>query len=324
VTVHFVVPGDIDATPSGGNIYDRRIVNGLSSTALGAIEHAVPGTWPHPGDADLDGLDRTLATLPDESTVVIDGLVGSAAAPVLARHQRLRLIFLMHMPLSTPAEEQALRTCRAVVTTSQWTRRLLISLYAYRGDRIHVAEPGADAMPLEPGTAAGSRLVCVAAVTPAKGHDVLVEALADLTDLEWTLECVGPLDRDPAYVDAVRKLIRDAGLTDRIGFSGVRTQWNGDLACLASRGETYGMVITEALARGVPVVATDVGGVPEALGRPRGGVLVPSEDPAAFARAVRSWLTNPQVRADLRAAASTRRATLTGWDVTVRKFAAAL
>ncbi|NUR72167.1 MAG: glycosyltransferase family 4 protein [Hamadaea sp.] len=317
MTVYFAVPNDIDATPSGGNIYDRRVIDGL-----GADELTVAGSWPHPSPADLERLDQALSLLPDQATVVVDGLVGSAAPAVLARHQQLRLILLMHMPLSTPEEEQALRATRAVVTTSQWTRRLLISLYAYRSDRVHVAEPGVDAAAVHPATAAGSRLVCVAAVTPGKGHDILVDALATLDDLEWTLDCVGPLDRDPAFVDAVGKQINAAGLSDRIVLCGVRTRWDGDLLCHASRSETYGMVIAEALARGMPVVATDVGGVPEALGR--GGLLVPPDDPASFARAVRAWLTDPHVRTDLRTAALARRATLTGWDETVRRFAAAL
>ena len=55
-----------------------------------------------------------------------------------------------------------------------------------------------------------------------------------------------------------------------------------DLLVLATRAETYGMVVTEALAHGVPVLASDVGGVREALGRTR-GVLVPPDDPAALA-----------------------------------------
>ncbi|MEV0269282.1 glycosyltransferase family 4 protein [Hamadaea sp. NPDC050747] len=321
-TVHFVVPNDIDATPSGGNIYDRRVIDGLGAQGLDVVEHPVQGAWPHPSPADLDRLDEVLSAQPDQATVILDGLVGSAAPEVLARHRRLRLVLLMHMPLSTPEEIRALRSVGAVVTTSQWTRRLVIGLYAYRSDRVYVAEPGVDAAPVEAWTAAGSKLVCVGAVTPVKGHDILVDALASLTDLEWTLDCAGPLDRDPAYVDALRKQIDSAGLADRIVLGGVRTRWAGDLLCVASRGETYGMVIIEALARGMPVVATDVGGVPEALGR--GGLLVPPEDPASYARAVRSWLTDPHVRADLRTAALTRRSALTGWDETVRKFRSAL
>ena len=75
---------------------------------------------------------------------------------------------------------------------------------------------------------------------------------------------------------------------------------------LPSRGETYGMVVTEALARGLPVVAAEVGGVPEALGHgadgTRPGLLVPPDDPPRSRDALRAWLED----ADLRAAAAPR------------------
>ena len=110
-------------------------------------------------------------------------------------------------------------------------------------------------------------------MTPGKGHDVLLDALATVTDLSWRCACVGSLDRDPAFADALRRRVRDGGLADRVCFPGPRTGADldrsyaaADLLVLASRAETYGMVVTEALARGLPVVATDVGGVPEALG----------------------------------------------------------
>jgi len=330
-SVHFVVPNDIDdpATPSGGNTYDRRVCDGLR-----AHEHAAIGAWPHPTAPDLAGLDRVLAALPDQAVVVVDGLIASAAPAVLTAHAaRQRLIFLMHMPLDTPAEHQALRASAAVVTTSTWCRQLLIDVYAYSSDLIHVAEPGVDAAPIAPGSAGGSRLLCVAALTPNKGHDVLVDALATMPDLEWTLQCVGSLDRDPAYVEALRKQIRATGLTDRIVLCGARTRedvgyGDADLVVHASRGETFGMVVVEALARAIPVVATEVGGVPEALGRaPDGslpGLLVPPDDPRSLARALRGWLEDDEVRDRLRVSARARRGTLTGWDVTVARFAEAL
>ena len=66
---------------------------------------------------------------------------------------------------------------------------------------------------------------------------------------------------------------------------------------LPSRAETYGMVVTEALARGIPVLASDAGGLPETLGRdPDGrvpGLLVPPGDAAALAAALRGWLDDP-------------------------------
>jgi glycosyltransferase involved in cell wall biosynthesis len=101
-----------------------------------------------------------------------------------------------------------------------------------------------------------------------------------------------------------------------------------DLLVLASRAETYGMVVTEALARGVPVVATDVGGVTEALGHGsdglRPGLLVPPDDPAALADALRSWLSDAELRERLRQAARKRRDSLPTWSATASALAEVL
>ena len=106
----------------------------------------------------------------------------------------------------------------------------------------------------------------------------------------------------------------------RVGRRLDRAYAAADLLVLPSRAETYGMVVTEALARGLPVVATDVGGVPEALGHgaegTRPGLLVPPGDPAALGAALRSWLEDTDLRGRLRRAAWERRATLRGWDAT--------
>jgi glycosyltransferase involved in cell wall biosynthesis len=85
------------------------------------------------------------------------------------------------------------------------------------------------------------------------------------------------------------------------------------------------MVVTEALARGLPVLATNVGGVTEALGRgedgTRPGLLVPPGDEAALADALRSWLGDAELRARLRSAARERRATLRPWAATTSEIA---
>jgi glycosyltransferase involved in cell wall biosynthesis len=101
-----------------------------------------------------------------------------------------------------------------------------------------------------------------------------------------------------------------------------------DVLVLASRAETYGMVVTEALARGLPVIVTEVGGLPEALGKTsdghRPGLLVPPEDSVALAAALRDWLVDANLRHRLREAARERRSTLSGWDAPTDRIARVL
>jgi glycosyltransferase involved in cell wall biosynthesis len=347
--VHVVVPEGIDdpARPSGGNAYDRRVCRGLAALGWAVHQHPIAGAWPRPGAEDHAALARAIRRIPDGAVVLLDGLIASAAPEALVpQARRLRQVVLVHMPLGHRPPEDAAEAVRArerdvlaaaaaVVTTSAWTRRRLGALYALAADRVHVAEPGADAAGLAPGTAAGDALLCVAAVTPDKGHDVLLDALATATDLSWRCACVGSLDRDAAFADGVRRRARDGGLGDRVRFPGPRTGPEldrayaaADLLVLASHAETYGMVVTEALARGLPVLAADVGGVTEALGHgqdgTRPGLLVPPGDPDALGAALRAWLGDAELRGRLRRAARERRASLRGWPATTSVLAGVL
>ena len=329
-SVHVVVPDDIDdpLRPSGGNTYDRRVCDGLALLGWSVHEHPVSGTWPSPDAAARAALADLLTGIPDATVVLLDGLVASSVPDVLRPEaRRLQLVVLVHMPLGESSEEHAvLSAAAAVVTTSRWTRRWLLDRYGLSPDDVHVAEPGADAAGLAPGTTAGGQLLCVAAVMPAKGHDVLLAALATLADLPWRCVCVGTLARDPDFVTRLIKRTRETGLGGRVHFVGPRTgadldgsYADSDALVLASRAETYGMVVTEALAHGLPVVATAVGGVREAMGGAEGttpGLLVPPDDGTALATALRSWLVDPQLRQHLRRAAQERRALLHGWNVT--------
>jgi glycosyltransferase involved in cell wall biosynthesis len=347
--VHVIVPEGIDdpARPSGGNTYDRRVCRGLAVLGWAVREHAVPGAWPRPGEAGQAALARAVRLIPDGAVVLLDGLIACAAPEALVPHaRRLRQVVLVHLPLGhRPADEDAgavrarerevLLAAAAVVTTSAWCRRRLGELYALPADRLHVSEPGVDAAPVAPGGVAGDALLCVAALTPDKGHEVLLDGLATATDLSWRCACVGSLVRDPAFAEGVRRRARDRGLGDRVRFPGPRTgaaldraYAAADLLVLASHAETYGMVVTEGLARGVPVLATEVGGVTEALGRgedgTRPGLLVPPGDPAAFGAALRTWLGDAELRARLRRAARERRASLRPWPATASVLARVL
>jgi glycosyltransferase involved in cell wall biosynthesis len=312
--VYAVLPNDIDdpATPSGGNLYDRRLLTGLTALGWSVREIAVPGGWPTPAAGELAALAAALASIPDGGTVLVDGLVGSAAAEVLVpAGTRLRLVLLVHLPLDTHGEAAVLAAARAVVTTSPWTRLPV---------PVHVATPGVDPAPLATPSPAGDRLLCVGAVAAHKGQDRLTDALAAVSE-PFTCTYVGSLSREPGFVAALRRR-----LDDRIRLAGTLTgpelaaaYAQADLLLSASRGETYGMVATEALARGIPVLAVRVGGLPVALGHaPDGSVPGLLVEPDELAGAVRRWLGDADLRERLRRSARARRETLTGWDVTAR------
>ena len=347
--VHVVVPDGIDdpSRPSGGNVYDRNVCRGLPALGWSVHEHAVPGFWVRPDAASFAALAEVVRRIPDGAVVLLDGLVASTAPEVLVpQAHRLRLVVLVHMPLGhRPAADGAgnartrecevLSAATAIVTTSAWTRSRLLELYRLPDERVHVAEPAVDAANVVTGSAAGGSLLCVAAVTFDKGHDVLLDALATISDLSWHCVCVGSLDRDPAFVEGLRRRSLADGLDDRVDFAGPRTGADlarsyaaADLMVLASRAETYGMVVTEALARGLPVVAAEVGGLTEALGHGadgiRPGLLVAPNDPAALGAALRAWLGDAGLRGRLRRAARERRESLREWSATTSVIAGVL
>lgn len=423
-----VLPGDVDDphTPSGGNVYDRRVCRGLAELGWRVGRVGVDGAWPRPGPDGRAALDRALGGLPDGATVLLDGLVACGVPEIVVPHaRRLRTAVLVHLPLAaetglTPVEaaeldrleRDTLHAAALIVATSPQAARGLAERHGLDPDRVGVAAPGVDPAPLAPGTDGASRLLCVASVTPRKGHDVLVRALATLRDLPWNCVCVGPLGRDHeviatgdladavrladppgrddgyaarergtidvgdlddrvrltgplgreegyaardrgmidaggladgvrlvdppgregGYAARIREMIAAGGLADRVRLVGplsgepLEAEYAAaDLLVLPSRAETYGMVVTEALARGIPVLTTTADALPETLGRaPDGsvpGLLVPPDDPAALADALRRWLINPVLRVKIRTSARGRRGMLHGWSETSRHLA---
>lgn len=347
-TLHLVVPSGIDdaARPSGGNTYDRRIRDGLTALGWTVTVHRT----------DHLQLDAVLATLPAQAIVAIDGLIASAASEPLRRSgNRLRLIALVHLPLGVAnvdseiarRERTALSSTTAVIATSPWTRQWLMDECRLPADRILVVEPGVDPAPVTPATASGRRLLCVGALAPHKGQDVLVRALAQVDDLDWDCRLVGPLvDHD--FADALVRHIETSslrgghadddpascrsGLGDRVRLTGplagdeLDAAYRAtDLLVVPSRVETYGIVVLEALARGIPVIATAAGGLPHAVGvNHRGavpGLLVPPDDPAALTDAVRAWLTDELLRRRLRTSALARRSRVRSWPEAVEHIA---
>ncbi len=346
--VHAVVPDGIDdpARPSGGNRYDWMVLRGLAGRGWDVRLHEVAGAWPWADAAAAEELRHTLAAIPDGALVLIDGLLASPTPAVLVpAADRLRLAVLAHMsfgesppghevPDAAAREQAALCAAGAVITTSRWTRDRLLARYPLAPGAVRVAEPGADRGPLAPGTADGGALLSVAAVTAHKGSDVLVTALSELADLEWRATWVGTLDREPEFAARVQRQAGIGCVGDRLLLAGPRTgpalgasYARADVLVHPSRGESYGMVVAEALAHGLPVIASDVGGIREALGTTPDGAmpgLLVRPDPDSLVEALRRWLTEPELRAQLRAAAAQRRHTLPPWSQTASRVAEVL
>ncbi len=346
--VHVVAPEGFDdpGQPTGGNIYDRRVCAGLAEAGWDVLVTTVAGAWPDPGSGARADLARIVSAIPDGEIVLIDGLIASLADAQLLPHAgRIRMTVLLHMPLATAldtrhdvseqrSERVVLRAATGVVVTSEWTRQQVLARCAIPVHRVHVARPGVDRV-AAPARPVRGHLICVGVLGRHKGQDLLVDALAELGDLDWHCVLAGPLDRDPDFVDQLQTRITRLGYGHRVRLTGVLTgaalshaYTTADLLVAPSRSETYGMAVTEALAHGLPVIAAAVGGLPEALGSTadgtRPGQLVPPGDPAALAAALGDWLGDERRRHRLRAAARKRRSTLRGWEQTTQEIANAL
>jgi glycosyltransferase involved in cell wall biosynthesis len=337
--VELVVPGALGQR-TGGYVYDRRIVDGLRALGRQVRVHELAGRFPLVDELAITAARTMLETMPTEGVPVIDGL----ALPVFA-DLRLRRpwVALVHHPLAletglsaaeadglAATERRALATASRLIVTSPQTRRDLAG-YDIEAARVGVVLPGTDPAPVARGSGGpGLALLCVASLTPRKGHAVLLDALAGLRDLPWRLACVGSAERDPMAAEAIRAAIARLRLDERVRLIGEQSEAGlqpfydaADLFVLASHHEGYGMVLAEALARGLPIVSTTAGAIPDTVPA-AAGILVPPGDPAALAAALRRVLTEPGLRARLAAGARAARHSLPSWADAVRVFAAEL
>jgi len=343
-SVCFLIPGDPD-TRTGGYLYDRRIMAGLAALGWRIELRRLDASFPQPTPAALREADEILAALPEGVLTVIDGLaLGAMPMIVAARRDRLPLVALLHHPLALEtgldervsqqfhaSEREALRHVRQVIVTSPSTARALLADYEVAPERCVAIPPGTDPAPLAEGSGGRAlELLCVASLTPRKGHAVLFHALARLKHHPWRLFCAGSERLHPPTAALLCQLAAELGLTERIEFLGeldaaalaIRYR-RADVFVLPSHHEGYGMALAEALARGLPIVSTTAGAIPDTVPA-NAGLLVPSGDEAALTDALARVMTEPGLRERLAAGARVARQSLPGWPETCARFAAAL
>lgn len=342
----FIVAGPLDQL-TGGYLFDRRVVDGLRARGRAVEVKELAGSFPAPDAAARDAAAAALAGLEEGATAVIDGLALPAfidcLTPEVAR--RHRLVGFVHHPLALEtglpletrealalAEARLLPLLAGVLCPSRITAWHMEE-YGVARARLQVTPPGTAKPSSRPRTSPHDgpvRLLCVATIAPRKGHLLLIEALAELGDRRWQLTCIGSLTRDPAAALALEQAIARHALSERVLLAG---EWpperigaayaEADCFVLPSYHEGYGMAFAEALAHGLPIVATTAGAIPETVPS-AAAMLVPPGDRASLVRALAMVLDKAPLRLQLAAAAAKAGAVLPDWPEAVGRWAEAL
>jgi glycosyltransferase involved in cell wall biosynthesis len=340
--IALLVPGPFDAV-SGGYTYDRRLLEGLRRIGHEVRLVELAGRHPLPDTAAEDSARAALEALEDGTRIVVDGLGLPAFAPLAEALERRRAVALIHHPTALEtgfpaADREALRAreralfprMARLVATSCLTARRLPEEFGADPARLGVVEPGTDPAPRARGSGGpGAALLSVGALTPRKGHDVLLRALAGLPDLDWTLTIAGG-ERDPVHALGLRALAEELGLTQRVTFAGevdaaaLQALYDGtDIFALATHWEGYGMAAAEALARGLPVAITAGGAIAE-LVPVEAGIVSPPGDVVSFTKALRRLVFDTDLRAGMAEAAWAAGQRLPRWDDRAAAFLAEL
>lgn len=338
------LPGDI-TTVTGGYIYDLRLFEELESAGRKMRLLRLSDSFPFPTDSEMDAALEQLQALPADCPVIIDGLAFGALRTDGVAQIRAPIVALVHHPLALesglPQDQQDhllqveranLRHAAQILVTSPHTKGILVTQYDVPEGKIHVARPGiAQPAPRRGQQAAtGAPLILsVGILHPRKGHDVLIDALAGITDLDWRAAIVGTPWED-GYEDTLRAQIDAAGLAARVSLEGrvsdadlAQLYAQAHLFALATRYEGYGIVFNEALVHGLPIVSCATGAVPDTV-PDSAGLLMPRDDPAAFAAALRQVLSDPARHRAMAEAAAGFGASLGGWAETARVAGQAL
>ncbi len=314
--IHWLSPGD-PLQRTGGFIYNARAIDSLRRSGRQVVVHALRGDWPWPSAADLDVVRAQLSGIPAHEPVVADGLLwpglGPARDAVVQGHP---VVVLVHSLLDKEGvedveqvmadEARAIEQAHGWVATSDRTAALVRERVG-TGCVGEVVIPGCDSASRATGSN-GTQLLCVATITPRKGHAWLLQALSGITGLEWTLDCAGALDRDPACVRQLTRQIEQLGLSDRVRLLGElsddaleQAYQRADVLVHAASFEGFGMGLAEALQRGIPVVSTPAGCLDSVSAS--SAIVVAAGDADAMQQAIGCLLQDPVRRAAMADAA---------------------
>jgi glycosyltransferase involved in cell wall biosynthesis len=335
--VAFITVGET-GRKTGGYLYNARLIAGLRDRGMEVDEIVACGASPR----EQRFAARRFAFDPSMfDVVVVDALARIVVAPHLDHWRAIRpLVALVHElpgvasgePDREREQEEPLLRADRLVAVSGHGRSVLLGR-GVSAERISVVPPGFDGVTahgLSSGSSGGPlRALCVAQWIPRKDIMTLVEAWMLHERPGAVLELVGETDADPAYAARVWTALEAASpgsiaVSGRVDDAGLGAAYaSADLFVLPSRYEGYGIVYAEALACGLPVIACNVGPLPELVGK-EAGVLIAPDNARELCAALDLLLGDPALRARMSAAAIRRASGLPRWEDAIAGFEAIL
>jgi glycosyltransferase involved in cell wall biosynthesis len=339
ISVAFCIPGDI-TLPTGGYRYDREVLARFAAHGVTVQHVMLDGGWPHPSTDDVAKALAQIKALDTKTILLIDGLALGAMPPEAIAALPNRVVALVHHPLGleagTPPEraaflirnEQAvLAPLRSIIVTSDATKAILRDDFGVNPARITVAEPGTARTARATGTGQPLNVLAVGAVSPRKAFNILVEALAKITDIDWRLTIAGSLTLAPDETRKLHDVINQHHLEERIRLTGALDDAQlaacyatADIFAMSSLFEGYGMALAEALAHGLPIVTSSGGAAAQTV--PDAAALkVPPGDTVALRDALHRAMTDAALRRRMADASWAAAALLPTWDDTTHEIA---
>lgn len=318
----FALPDPAETGAGGGTDY----IAGLSDAAR-ELGHTVdllvgpdpafpPGAVPIVDGMLLPRLRPQLDALVAQGCVALVHHVAAAAGRDADARERVQAL-----------EAQMLPRLRLVIATSQPVADRLAAEF---GVAAPIVQPGARDLPRATPASDVPLILSVGVLTRRKGHDLLLHAVARLTDLPWRLVIAGDAGREPAFAAELAALIEELGLQQRAELvadperQALEPLWqSAAVFALATRWEGYPAAIAEALRRGVPVVASETSAT-AAITPAGAGAIVPPDDMATFGKCLRRFLFDGDLRRDMAEAAWRAGQGLPGWPERARSFTALL
>jgi glycosyltransferase involved in cell wall biosynthesis len=344
VRLGLVIYGSLD-TLSGGYLYDRKLVEYLR--AQGDEVELISLPWRSYAAHLLDNLgDRQFERLlklkvdlllQDELNhpslfLVNDRLRARVSYPIVSIVHHLRSSEVhpsVLRRLYAQVERHYLRAVQGFVFNSRATQAAVANLSGKNAGGI-VAYPGGNrfegslsptAVTHRSRRAGPLQILFVGNLIPRKGLKTLIEALASLQSRNWLLHIAGRQDVDSAYTAAMKHLVRQRGIKDRVIFTGKLSEnelndalIRSQLLVVPSQYEGFGIVYLEGMCFGLPAVASTAGAAGEIIEDGVNGYLVQPEDPAGLARRLERLVSDRGLLERMSLAALSRFAAFPTWE----------